>query len=347
MIKGTRLQHLLYNVCWVLEHLGYSNRATRFFTPIRERIHSKILENLKNTQPNGWMKRVESRTGLTEEEFKNEYLYRTKPVVLKAFANDWPAVGKWTPEYFKEKYPDYKFETYSHHANRGGTSKSYTLASFVDSLYQGGKDYFRFGALIHDRPELKKDIPLVKLKGFKRWIDFWTASVLFLGPGNSNTFFHMAFINNFFVQIYGHKRWYIFSPDQSALFLPPVDRAPFFRSSMKYDELEKIKPFLPHMKGYVVDLEPGDVLFVPPFHWHFVENETISIGASCRIWSAPSALKSSLLCSFFTLFASSPNALSGLLGAMTIANGANFFLKSGNKYGFKSNELAVKAENIH
>ena len=52
------------------------------------------------------MKRIpiERRTGLTREEFIENYLKPKRPVVFTDLSKDWPATTKWTFEFLKEKY---------------------------------------------------------------------------------------------------------------------------------------------------------------------------------------------------------------------------------------------------
>src|ERR1700693_280921 len=47
---------------------------------------------------------IDKREKLSRKEFLNEYVLKNRPVVLKDACKDWKAIGKWTPEFFKEKY---------------------------------------------------------------------------------------------------------------------------------------------------------------------------------------------------------------------------------------------------
>jgi hypothetical protein len=41
---------------------------------------------------------------LSAGEFRESYLAPKLPVVIKDMADSWPALKKWTPEYFAEQY---------------------------------------------------------------------------------------------------------------------------------------------------------------------------------------------------------------------------------------------------
>src|ERR1700676_5283055 len=47
---------------------------------------------------------IDKREKLSRKEFLNEYVLKNRPVVLKDACQDWKAIGKWTPEFFKENY---------------------------------------------------------------------------------------------------------------------------------------------------------------------------------------------------------------------------------------------------
>jgi hypothetical protein len=47
---------------------------------------------------------IEKRTGLTREEFIENYLKPSRPVVFTDLAKDWPAVQKWTFEWLRENH---------------------------------------------------------------------------------------------------------------------------------------------------------------------------------------------------------------------------------------------------
>ena len=57
----------------------------------------------------------------------------------------------------------------------------------------------------------------------------------------------------------------------------------YFHSDCDPYDLDDPKfPLLKHAWKYEITLEPGDVLWVPPFMWHQVENPTESIGIAYR-----------------------------------------------------------------
>jgi hypothetical protein len=48
------------------------------------------------------LKPVDTVESISREDFKNNYLDKRKPLIIKGLTNDWPAREKWTTEYFKQ-----------------------------------------------------------------------------------------------------------------------------------------------------------------------------------------------------------------------------------------------------
>ena len=53
-------------------------------------------------------------------------------------------------------------------------------------------------------------------------------------------------------------------------------------------------------------LEAGDILYNPPFYWHYVRNPTASIGVGVRFYDVPRILGASTTQGLLTLMASNP-----------------------------------------
>src|SRR5262249_53294186 len=49
-------------------------------------------------------RRIERVESLTPEQFENEYVRRSRPVIMTNGMKDWPALREWTPEYFKKHH---------------------------------------------------------------------------------------------------------------------------------------------------------------------------------------------------------------------------------------------------
>ncbi|XP_028403625.1 HSPB1-associated protein 1-like isoform X2 [Dendronephthya gigantea] len=98
---------------------------------------------------------------------------------------------------------------------------------------------------------------------------FWMGSVESFTPCHYD-----SYGCNLVAQLYGRKKWLLFSPTQSDCLYPT--RVPYEESSVfspvnfrdpDHDKFPKFE----NATCYEVILEPGDVLFVPKHWWHYVE----------------------------------------------------------------------------
>ena len=87
------------------------------------------------------------------------------------------------------------------------------------------------------------------------------------------------------VQLVGRKRFILFPPDDfEALYPFPLHHDFDRRSQLDLDALDVLRfPESVHARGIVVELQPGEVLFIPPYWWHHVQTCT-SPCVSMAIW---------------------------------------------------------------
>lgn len=114
-------------------------------------------------------------------------------------------------------------------------------------------------------------------------------STLWLGSAGAFTPLHYdTYGTNIVAQVYGRKRWLMFSPDQTENLYPT--RVPYEESSIyssldprqDIDELAKEFPLYHHAApAAVVEVGPGDILFIPKHWWHMVECVTDSLSVNC------------------------------------------------------------------
>lgn len=216
---------------------------------------------------------VDRRSGLTRETFAKEYLEPLKPVVFTDLTAQWPAVKKWTIEYFKDKYGDLTVPVVSNNFSRPG--KGYmaadmhiTFREYLEILESGPSDLRIFlWNIFWKAPELREDFSIPNIMdGFVNEIPF-----MFFGCEGSRVALHfdVDMSHVFLNQIYGRKRVILFSPEQSR----HLYRLPFTVAShvnVLSPDLEKF-PALQYVKGVEVILDPGDTLFIPRGYWHYIE----------------------------------------------------------------------------
>ena len=90
---------------------------------------------------------------------------------------------------------------------------------------------------------------------------------------------------NFFVQLVGEKRFTLWSPSQHELLSVYPRVHPMWHKSrinMMAPDTNRF-PLFSQSRALQVTVKPGDVLFIPPYTWHYVE--TLSPSVSLSTWS--------------------------------------------------------------
>ena len=104
---------------------------------------------------------------------------------------------------------------------------------------------------------------------------------LYVGGPQTSTSFHCAGVSNLYVQVYGRKKWVLISPRFTPFMYPALSKG----STGSRESTSGI-PITPPVRSIAMSiamnamLEPGDVLWNPPFVWHGVLNLTESIAVS-------------------------------------------------------------------
>jgi hypothetical protein len=227
---------------------------------------------------------VEKITGVTPEEFFNQYALPEKPVVLTDFSQKWKALKKWTPEYFITKYGDNEVQVYNGNFSKPGKTymgKAMTMkfSDYLNSILNSGRDLRMFlYNIVSKAPELKDDVTLPPLmKGFSKRFLF-----MFFGPKGAVTQIHydIDMSHVFHTAIVGRKRFVLFPQSESK----KLYRHPFtIRSYVDVDNPDlETYPLLSEAKGFEVVLEPGQTLFIPSGYWHHVVYEDAGYAISLR-----------------------------------------------------------------
>lgn len=278
--RGDAVQH---HALWVAEHVLGARWPE--VGGMRERVRRRQLASLEGTE--GRLEPIPRAEGADAETFVRTYLRENRPVLFEGAAKSWPAVGRWTPEFFAGRYGSDPIrllqmapEDYGHQRYDGIDT---TLGEALARLAEGNRAYVRFIPLLMNYPELQHDLDLGWLRARRGPLSPPGNFHLFIGGAKTETATHAAVSTNLFVQIHGKKRWKIYAPSWAPVFDPPMERAMYFSSAFDPDapDYERF-PAARHLRGYEVELSPGDVLFVPPFWWHKVANPTVSIGVGFR-----------------------------------------------------------------
>ena len=247
---------------------------------------------------------IERRAKLSYEEFASEYLYPLRPVVVTDALQEWPAMKRWTPQFFKEEFGSMKFtikgSEYGQkgHESDGGTE--FTMSDFIDrvlaSTDEAPAPYFRNRILYDHFPSLKQDIePLPEyfrpnwledrylIKRIGEVLNRGAAIEIYIGgKGGAFPVLHYdgAGTHAFLMQIYGRKLYIIYPPEQEEfLYASPLKPNLSLVNNAEVPDLKKF-PLFAKAEPTTLILEPGELLFVPSHWWHTAKMLTPSITIS-------------------------------------------------------------------
>ncbi|MBI1185454.1 hypothetical protein GC194_14380 [bacterium] len=308
-----------YNFFQVMDHFVSRGVTRKLMGGLRYRNFLSIVKTMEK-RGEGTIVPVEYRTDLSLEEFRNYYVKNHIPVVFKGAARNWGCVRQWSLSYFKNLHGEDEVPLLEENNPEKGLDYT-TLGKLIDRIENGdNKAYFRFYNLLTRHPEHNADFDLSWLKQHSHKRKYFDSFQVFIGGAGSTTYVHNAHISNLFVQAHGVKEWFLY-PNYHVPFIdPPSTLNGIYRDAMlrgkkafnAFDPNYEEYPYYKFLDGYSVKLQPGDVLFNPPFMWHTVRNETDSIGVGYRWINAMNSFKAAPTYYLLDLMAYKPNYFKSL-----------------------------------
>ncbi|OBI76397.1 cupin-like domain-containing protein [Mycobacterium sp. E740] len=218
----------------------------------------------------------------SRDELEERFIIPQRPVVISGAMEDWPALEQWTNEYLKEKIggrplsPSKVTDAGTHipDAKKGtmAAASEMTFAEYIDLLASGvisdGELYAVQLPIETALPELWPDVR------FPAFVDEdkFAAVNLWFGPGNNFTSLHYDYADNFLTQVRGKKQVMLCPPREITRVYP----YPFGYVGNNLSQVNVASPDLTQFPDWadadraVVELGPGDMLYIPLVWWHAV-----------------------------------------------------------------------------
>lgn len=221
---------------------------------------------------------------ISRKDFSDSYFTSLKPLIIEDLAKSWPALKKWTPDFFKEQHGDKQVKLYDESFVEAGDSymsqsKFIPLRDFIDAVITTSQDLRMFLYNIKSKiPELVDDVVFPDLvDGLSKQFIF-----MFFGCKGSVTQMHfdIDMSHVFHTAIFGRKTITLFPYEQGK----NLHRYPFTcRSYVDVHQPDfQQYPGLKALQGYQVVLEPGETLYIPSGYWHHFVYEEASCAISLR-----------------------------------------------------------------
>lgn len=234
------------------------------------------------------------------EEFDREYRKPGEPVLIKDEAVNWEATHKWNPEYLECVLGHQEAKVTFHEEGtlgRNADNKVETLP-FSEArrrIREDGRYYMSQIAI--ERPLISRLVTgrdtnfsrLAEDIQQPRFLDDLTklhhVTMFWFGGDSCKSALHWDTFDNFFVQIFGNKKFLLFSPTQTEYLYPTYSSNGPIASRINVFDPEESHSTFPRYKDAEYEeltVEPGEMLFIPKGWWHAANSLTTSI--SVNFW---------------------------------------------------------------
>nr|WP_249042683.1 DUF6065 family protein [Sphingomonas carotinifaciens] len=251
---------------------------------------------MRSTARQAWLARVDERqralspaprsiprlSAPSPEAFLDLFYATGRPVVLEGLAASWPAARDWTSQRLAERIGNtpITFQGGRNAASDFELAKDRHTQMMPFDRYiaevtsgDGGNDAYI--TAYNSEANQKAFAPLQRDVG---WIPYLTGrpGMLWIGPAGTFTPLHHDLTNNLLVQIVGTKRLHL---------LPPGETDKLANTRHVFSDVHDIEdpaairrfPMAASAQRMVVDLAPGDALFIPVGWWHQVRSLSFSV----------------------------------------------------------------------
>lgn len=233
-----------------------------------------------NLQP---IKRVKK---ISKKDFIDKYVKTQKPVVIEQLTEDWPAYEKWHLNYIKNIAGEKIVPLYDDRPVRAedGFNQAHAemkMADYIDLLEKEPTNYRIFlYNIMKEVPSLKNDFrwPDIGLRLIKQ------LPMLFFGGENSKVFMHfdIDYSNILHFHFHGQKQCILFDQEQSK-YMYKIPHSLICREDIDFDKPDFKKfPALKNAKGYICNLNHGEMLYMPEGYWHYMKYITPGFSMSLR-----------------------------------------------------------------
>uniref|UniRef100_A0A3Q4HDJ5 Lysine-specific demethylase 8 n=1 Tax=Neolamprologus brichardi TaxID=32507 RepID=A0A3Q4HDJ5_NEOBR len=210
------------------------------------------------------------------ESFKTNYLLPLKPVILEGIIDHWPAFNKhpWSIEYLRSVAGcrTVPVEVGSRYTDEDWSQTLLTVNEFIDRYIL---NKVTVPDLFCDDIRLPDYCCLGEGDEEDITVNAW------FGPGGTVSPLHQDPQQNFLAQVVGSKYIRLYSPEDTGKLYPHQSQLLHNTSQVQVEnpDAERFPEFAkaPYLECV---LQPGDVLFIPVRHWHYVRSLELSFSVS-------------------------------------------------------------------
>ena len=222
---------------------------------------------------------IQRVSGLSKEEFYNQFVKQSKPVIITDLTRDWPASSLWSEEYFISKFGQASVSTMSVKDDKCDVdtyndteAAKGNISDVLKGVSAGLADNIKvIASQLENFPEsIKDDFTVPEYCADGKFL----RSRVYIGPAGLITSLHQDLPENLYVLVKGKKRITLYPPaDRKNLYInSPLSKHPnFSRIDPLHDDFDTF-PKSKNAHPVSFEMNSGDTLFIPSFWWHHIQN---------------------------------------------------------------------------
>lgn len=252
---------------------------------------------------------IETLDNPSTSDFKKNFLNKGRPVKIKNAMGHWPAMQKWSLDFFEKEYGEQTIGVETFEPGERGPGNNSPQA-YVKHLRFREMKLKELLQILRDKPEymyymashpFRKSFPGLRqyitthpyIKGHIEHIPgAHMDSYLWIGPKGTHTPIHIDPMPNFLTQVVGRKLVYLFPAEQAEknLYIGQFERDTFSPVDIENPDLEKYPNFR-DTTPYKTIIEPGETLHIPRNWGHCVISMDVSISVTSFFITYPQLFK--------------------------------------------------------
>ena len=234
---------------------------------------------------------IERRADLTRDEFLERYYAVGRPVILTGEMDGWPALSRWTPDYLKAavgaapiEYQGGRSANARFELEKDAHRRSAPFDAFIDAITRPGAGNDAYLTAYNSAANRAALSPLAAdvgmLEKFLTPDQAARGGMMWIGPAGTVTPLHHDLTHNFIAQIVGRKRLKI---------IPAAEVGKVYNTIHVFSDVPDVEnpaldftrfPRLATTRVYEVELQPGEIIFMPLAWWHQVKALDFSVTAT-------------------------------------------------------------------
>lgn len=233
-----------------------------------------LLERLHRQQRLTQDEGIARAQGMDGETFLAQYYAPARPVVIAGALADWPAVDRWTPDYLGRLIGARDIE-YQDETGSGRMPFDRFIAELDAQPFACTKAI----TAANDDANREALAPVfADTRALPEYLD-GDPGLLAIGPAGTFMPLHFDLINQLIVQVAGAQR-FILAPPADARRLGPRGETVSIVSDLTDEGQVVLHPAVRGARQYEIDLEAGEILFIPLGWWWQATATDLSVALS-------------------------------------------------------------------